>query len=136
LIAKKHGESFSVKLQPSKKLQRLFIAIHLLALCASFANALPFVLKLAVAAFIGLNFKMTFHKFINEKHSIKHSEKLGWAISNGADFEAVEILASTVITTVFIFLQIQDKPSIIIASDALNEDDYRRFIVKLKITVH
>lgn len=79
---------------------------------------------------------MTFHKFINEKRSIKHSEKLGWQISNGGDFEVVEILTSTVITTVFIFLQIQDKPTIIIANDALSEDDYRRFIVKLKITVH
>ena len=79
---------------------------------------------------------MTFHKVTNEKLSIKHSEKLGWTISNAGDFEPVEILTSTVITTVFIFLQIQDKPSIIIANDALSEDDYRRFIVKLKITVH
>ncbi|MEQ1740263.1 MAG: protein YgfX [Methyloglobulus sp.] len=136
MIANKHGESFFVKLEPSKKLQRLFIAIHLLALCASFANALPFVLKLVVAAFVGLNFKMTFHKVTNEKRTIKHSENLGWQLSNGGDFEPVEILTSTVITTVIIFLQIQDKPSIIIANDALSEDDYRRFIVKLKITVH
>lgn len=79
---------------------------------------------------------MTFHKVTNEKRSIKHSENLGWQISNGGDFEAVEILTSTVITTSFIFLQVQDKPTIIIANDALSEDDYRRFIVKLKITVH
>jgi hypothetical protein len=136
LIAKKHGSPFLAELKPSKILQRLFIVIHVLALGASIANALAFSLKLGIAVLIGINFKMNFPSLKIERRNIRYTEKLGWEISEGGDFEAVHILRSTVVTTFFIFLQMQNKPTILIASDSLNEDDYRQLIVKLKITVH
>lgn len=109
--------------------------MHILALGASIANALPFVLKLGLASLIGLNFKMNFHRLKIERRKIRYAEKLAWEISYGGDFETVDILKSTVITTTFIFLQMQDKPTILIANDALGEDDYRQLVVRLKITV-
>jgi hypothetical protein len=136
LYTKKHGSPFIAVLKPSKKLQRLLIVIHVLALGASIANTLPFVLKLGIASLIGLNFKMNFQRLKIERRKIRYTEKLAWEISDGDDFEAVDILKSTVITTTFIFLQINNKPTLLIANDALDEDDYRRLIVKLKITAH
>jgi hypothetical protein len=136
LIAKKYGAPFVAELKPSKKLQRLLIAIHLTALAASAVNTLPLAVKLATAILIGLNFKINFPSLKNEQHKIRYTEKQGWEISEGDDFEAADILKSTIVTTFFIFLQIQNKPTILIANDALSEDDYRQLIVKLKITVH
>jgi hypothetical protein len=136
LIAKKHGTPFLADLKPSKKLQRLVTLIHLLALAASMANALPLILKMGIAALIGLNFKVSHKRLKFEQRKIRYTERLGWEISEGGDFEAVQILKSTVTTTAFIFLQMQNKPAMLIASDALHEDDYRKFIVKLKMTGH
>jgi hypothetical protein len=136
LIAKKDGAPFLAELKPSKKIRHLLIVIHVLALGAGIANTLPFVLKLGIAALIGLNFRLNFHRLKIERRKIKYTEKLGWEISDGDDFETVEILKSSVITATFIFLQMQDKPTVLIASDALSEDDYRQLIVKLKITAH
>jgi hypothetical protein len=103
---------------------------------ASVVNTLPFAVKLAIAILIGLNFKINFPLLKIEQRKIRYTEKLGWEISEGGDFEAVAILKSTVVTTVFIFLQMHNKPTMLIANDALREDDYRQLIVKLKITVH
>ena len=135
MIAKKHGAPFVAELKSSRKLQRLVIVIHLIALGASAVNALPLVVKLAIAILISVNFKINFPRLKIEQRKIRYTEKLGWEISEGGDFEAIEILKSTVVTTFFIFLQMQGKPTILIANDALSEDDYRRLIVKLKTTV-
>lgn len=135
LIANKEISPFLARLKPSKKLQQLVITVHLIALVASFANALPIAIKLIVAALIGLNFWISFPKLIKEQRGLRYSEKRGWEMAEGRDFTAVDILKSTVVTTVFIFLHIRDKPAILIANDALSEDDYRQLIVKLKMTV-
>ena len=135
MIAKKHGAPFVAELKSSRKLQRLVIVIHLIALGASAVNALPLVVKLAIAILISVNFKINFPRLKIEQRKIRYTEKLGWEISEGGDFEAVEILKSTVVTTFFIFLQMQGKPTILIANYALSEDDYSRLIVKLKTTV-
>lgn len=136
LIAQKHGATFIADLKPSKKLHRLVIVIHIIALAAGFGNALPLAVKLAIAVVIGLSFKVNFPKFNNEPRKIKYTEKLGWEIAEDDKSDAVNILSTTVVTTTFIFLHIQQKPSIIIANDALSEDDYRQLIIKLKMTVH
>jgi hypothetical protein len=136
LIAKKHGAPFVAELKPSKNLQRLIIVIHVIALSAGIVNSLPIAVKLTIAALIGLNFKINFPQLKIEQRKIRYTENLGWEISDGGAFVAVEILKSTVVTTAFIFLQMQNKPTIFIANDALSEDDYRQLIVKLKMTVH
>jgi hypothetical protein len=136
LYQKKHGTTFLIELKPSKIVHRLLIAIHLIALGASFANALPLILKLVTAAFIGLNYKLTVRRLNNGQRKIRHTDKQGWGISDGGDFEAIAVAKSTVVTSFFIFLHMQDKPALLIACDALSEDDYRQLIVKLKMTLH
>jgi hypothetical protein len=136
LITKKLNAPFVAQLKPSKKLQRLVIVIYLLAFATSFANALPMYLKLILVLVIGLNFKRSFPILKQERHKIKYTEKLGWQISGSGEFESIEISKSTVITTTFIFLHIHNKSAILIANDALNENDYRELTVRLKITAH
>ncbi len=136
MIGKKLSTPFVAELKPSLKLQRLLIVIHVIALGACFANALPLQLKLITALLIGVNFKLTFPPLKIERRKISYTDKQGWQICDGGEFLSVDILKSTVITTFFIFLHLRDKPTILIANDALNEDAYRELIVRLKITAN
>lgn len=112
----------------------MVMLIHAIAMAASIANALPLTVKIVVALGVGLHFKFTFPKFQREQRNLRYSEKRGWELSDGGEFEQVEILNSTVLTTVFIFLHLRNKPAIVIANDALSESDYRQLLVKLKMT--
>jgi toxin CptA len=136
VISNKENTPFLAELKPSKKLQRLIILIYAIALAASFANALPLVVKAVVVLGIVLHFKLTFPKFNLEQRKLRYSEKRGWELSDGGDFTQVEILKSTVLTTFIIFLHLRDKPAIVIANDALRESDYRQLLVKLKMTAY
>jgi hypothetical protein len=136
VIPHKESTPFLAELKPSKKLQHLVVLIHIIALAASVANALPLLIKLAVALAVTVHFKFTFPKFQQEQRKLKYSEKRGWELSDGGDFMQIEILHSTVLTTIFIFLHLRNKPAIIIANDSLSENDYRQLLVKLKMTAH
>jgi len=109
--------------------------MHALALGASIANALPITLKLVLLTGISIHLWFISKRLKDKRYKIKQSEALGWELSDGNDFKAIQILNSTVITTFAIFLhftQNAHKQSLLIASDALTEDDYRRLIVRLK----
>jgi len=138
-LQNKHEHPLLVELKPSRKLKRLLAVMHLLVLGSSFANALPIAVKLTLLTGICLHFEFTVRRCKNEQYKIKQSETSGWEISNGNDFESVQILDSTVITVFAIFLHFKKnagKQSILIVNDALSEDDYRRLIVRLKTTAH
>lgn len=112
------------------------IVIHSIACVATVSNALPLVAKLAIVVLVGVNFRVNFPRLKNEQRKIRHTEKLGWEISDGGDFKAATILRSTVVTTFLIFLHIKDNPPILVANDALSMDDYKQLLVKLKMTEH
>ncbi|MGZ4998475.1 MAG: protein YgfX [Methylobacter sp.] len=136
-MAKKHEPSLLVEPQPSRRLKQLLVIMHLLALASSIANALPIVVKLALAIGIGLHLYFVFTRLKSDQYAIKHSEASGWEISDGNEFRSIQILNSTVITLFAIFLHFNKnahKQSVLIVNDALSEDDYRRLIVRLKIT--
>jgi len=139
-LSKKHEPSLLLAFKPSERLKQLLIFMHVLALGACAANSLPIVVKLGLATAICMNFWFGVKHLKNEHHGIKHTEALGWeASSNSNDFESIQILDSTVITIFAIFLHIKSqnagKQAILILNDALNEDDYRRLIVKLKTSL-
>ncbi|MGR9013688.1 MAG: protein YgfX [Gammaproteobacteria bacterium] len=134
-MAKKHEPTLLVELKPSKRLKRLLVVIHLLALGSSLANALPVVVKLILTAGINLHLWLTIKQLPSKRYIIKHTEAFGWEISDGSDFEPIQILNSTVTTVFAIFLHFNKnthKQSLLIINDALAEDDYRRLIVRLK----
>ncbi len=134
-MPKKTEPSLLLELKPSKRLEQLIIVIHALALGSSIANALPITVKLLLLSGICIHFHFMIKRLENEQYKIKHTEALGWEIAGGNDFQPVQILNSTVITTFAIFLHFTDntrKQSVLIVTDALSENDYRRLIVRLK----
>ena len=136
-MPKKHEPPLLMKLKPSKRLKQLLVVMHGLALASSIANALPVAVKLALLTGIFLHFLFALKRLKIEQHALKHSNAAGWGISNGNDFEPVQILNSTVITVFAIFLHFNNpagKRSVLIVNDALSEADYRRLIVRLKTT--
>ncbi|MGZ8160053.1 MAG: protein YgfX [Methylobacter sp.] len=134
-MSKKHEPSLSVELQPSRRLKQVLVTMHLLALASSIANALPVIVKLAMVIGIGLHHYFVLARLKSDQYVIKHSETSGWEIASDNDFKPIQILNSTVITLFAIFLHFNKnahKQSVLIVNDALNEDDYRRLIVRLK----
>lgn len=134
-MSKKLDPSLLLELKPSKQLKRLLVVMHALALGSSIANALPVAVKLALLTGICMHLRFMIKRIKTGQYKIKHTEALGWKISGGGDFESIQILNSTVITVFAIFLHFNKnarKQSLLIANDALSEDDYRRLIVRLK----
>jgi len=109
--------------------------MHALALGSSIANTLPMTVKLALLTGICMHLRFVISRLKNEQYKIKHTEALGWEVSNGNDFKSIQILNSTVVTLYAIFLHFNKnahKQSVLIVNDALSEDNYRRLIVRLK----
>jgi hypothetical protein len=138
-LSKKYDPSLLLELKPSERLRRLLISAHVLALIASLANALPLAVKLGLFSGICLNLRVAVRHVNHSRQTIKYTEASGWEILEYNDFEPALILNSTVITVHAIFLHVVrlsgGKKTIIVLNDALSEDDYRSFIVKLRTTV-
>ena len=100
----KFEPSLLLTIKPSKRLKRMVIFVHTLALGASMANALAFAIKISLFALICIHCWLTVRRLNAEHYTIKHTEALGWEVSEGCDFASVEILKSTVITTFALFL--------------------------------
>jgi hypothetical protein len=137
--------SLLLTIKPSKRLNKMVIFVHTLALAASMTNALALSSKVSLFALIGIHCWLTVRRLSAEHYTIKHTEALGWERSEGSGFASIEILKSTVITTQALFLHFKHttqaqswksahKKTLLIFNDALAEEDYRCLIVKLKTT--
>jgi len=144
-MSDKYQTASLLTLRPSKRLKKMVIFVHTIALGASMANALAFAIKISLFVLICMHCWSTVRRLNSEHYTIKHTEALGWEVSEGCDFASIEILKSTVITTFALFLHFKHgsqaqswksshKKSLLILNDALGEEDYRRLIVKLKTT--
>jgi len=138
-MSKQHDQPLLLELKPSECLKRILVLAHGLALAACAISYLPLVTKFAVPAVICLHLYFVIRHSNKEQYIIKHSEAYAWQVWGEDDFEPVQILNSTVITTFAVFLHIKrekaDKQTILVLSDALSEDAYRQLIVRLKSTV-
>jgi toxin CptA len=103
-LPKKHESPLLAELKPSRRLKWLLVVMHVLALGASIANALPITLKLVLLTGICIHLWFISKRLKDKQVKIKQSEALGWELSDGNDFKAIQILNSTVITTFAIFL--------------------------------
>ena len=137
--------SLLIKLGLSKRLKKLVILVHIIALGAILANALATNMKISLFTLSCLHYWLTVRRLKAKYYTIKHTEALGWELSGGGDFAPIEILASTVITTHALFLhfkyrsqaqslKISHKKFLLILNDALDDEDYRWLVVKLKTT--
>jgi hypothetical protein len=144
-MADKYQTTLLLTLKPSKRIKKMVIIIHILALCASLANTLDFAIKISLFALIGIHYWLAVRRLNAEHYTIKHTEAFGWEVSEGCDFASVEILKSTVITTFALFLHFKHgvqarswmhgpEKTRLVLNDMLTEEDYRCLIVKLKTT--
>ncbi len=112
--------------------------MHAMALAACVLNSLPVFIKLALFTAITIHGYFEFKRLSTEQHQIEQFET-NWQLGDGKSFVDIQILPSTVITTVAIFLQFKKddnaKGTLLVFSDALAEDDYRCLIVRLKTTL-
>lgn len=121
-------------LKPSKILQQFNIVLHLLAVTAAFGNNLPLTIQLIISSLIGIDAWFTHKRERTEQRVISYSAAKSWQLSDNGKVKNLQILPSTVLTTWVIFLHTTNNPPLLIACDALNQEDYRRLIVQLKIT--
>jgi hypothetical protein len=144
-MPKEYKAALLLAIKPSKRLKKMVVFIHVLALATSMANALAFTVKISLCALIGAHYWLSVRRLNAGHYTIKHTEALGWELSEGSDFASIEILKSTVITTFALFLHFKyrsqaqsmkfaHKKTLLVLSDALADEDYRCLIVKLKTT--
>ena len=137
--------SLIIKLGLSKRLKKLVILVHIIALGAIMANALATTMKISLLTLSCLHYWLSVRRLKAKYYTIKYTEALGWELSEGGDFAPIEILASTVITTHALFLHFKyrsqaqslkfsRKKFLLVLDDALDDEDYRWLVVKLKTT--
>ena len=137
--------SLLIKLGLSKRLKKLAILVHIIALGAITANALATTIKISLFTLSCLYYWLIVRRLKAKYYTIKYTEALGWELSEGGDFAPIEILASTVITTHALFLHFKyrsqaqslkfgRKKFLLVLNDALDDEDYRWLVVKLKTT--
>ncbi|MGR8981183.1 MAG: protein YgfX [Gammaproteobacteria bacterium] len=135
-------QAFEVRINLSKRLIKTMAAAHGLALIAASINALPAIFKLFLATAVAANFYFELKKATASRLFIRYSKASGWEIAENSEFESVSILNSTVLTRFAVWLHAETpRPSrlfgnarrlILIMSDALSEEDFRRLTVTLK----
>lgn len=125
-----------LQLRYSKRLIKVMGFIHVLALVACVLNNLPLFIKCVLFMAICSHFYCQRQQLKSPRYTIKHTESLGWELADGGEFETVQILPSTVSSIFAVFLHLKkdnkSQKTVLIVSDALTEDDYRRLIVTLK----
>ncbi len=141
-------------LRPSGRLKKVLVFAHLLALCASFANALPLLVQGLVALALAAHYRLAVAGGKFKWQTLRYSEALGWEMANSDRFVAVRILPDTVITIFALFLHIEiqdndthinrsnvfngiklkDRHTLLILPDSLGRDGYRGLVVKLRTT--
>lgn len=128
---------YSWQFTASKWLISLLSVSYFLAVIACFLNALPLVVKLSLAILVLLHGGFTLNRLARENWRLDYDEENGWQILEASATSSIEILPSTVISKLFIFLHYQiagKKFYRVIFHDALlpHINDYRQLIVTLK----
>lgn len=119
---------------------RWLVIIHGLAAVAGLANALPWLYKLIILIAVACSFLFYLRRYHLqfESYQIKcHADSVWFIADKNGDFQVMEILPSSVITTGLMVLHYRlengKRHSLVILNDALNETDYRALAVALKI---
>ncbi len=130
--------SYSWQISKSNGLIRLLIVGYFLAFSACFLNVLALVLKISLAVLILYHAWKTLKRLACENWQLDFDDENGWQILEASTTKSVQILSSTVLSTIFIFLHYQienQKVYRLIFKDALlpNINDYRQLLVTLKM---
>ena len=121
-------------LEPSRRLCIALVVAHGLALSAAWLSAVMLPVKAILGLVIPVHLFFVLKRQSNTHHLIRYCSESGWDI----DGEAVSIMPSTVLTPFAVWLHYKYHDSgskaLLILHDAMSETDFRRLIVKLKIS--
>ncbi len=115
-----------------------FLAIvYFLGLIACFTNALPWEIQLVFTGLILQHAWLTLKRLRCENWQLSCDEQSGWHVIENGVTQSIDILSSTVVSRMMVFLHYQchhKKIYRLIAKDALlpSFNDYRQLIVTLK----
>lgn len=129
--------SYSWQFTASKWLIGLLVIVYVLALIATFLNTLQLIIQLILSTFILLHGWFTLKRLVHENWRLYYDDENAWQIIESNSIHSIEILPSTVISKLFIFLHYQMNGQNfyrVIFNDALlpSINDYRQLIVTLK----
>lgn len=138
-MTKNTHEKFDVKIGRSKQLNQLLNILHVCAFAACWLNDMPKEYKWLLSSLVVVlwAFSDLFNR--SSPYFLRYTANAGWELSlDGIDYMEILILDGTVLTHYAILLYFKtNKPlgkSILIVRDSVSADDYRRFIVRLKLS--
>jgi hypothetical protein len=127
-----HPAQFSVG--SSRRLKYALLAGHGLALIACLISALSWPGKLLLSLTLPVHLFFAVRNIDRQHVTIRYQEGSGWHI----DDKQVTILSSTVLTPFAVWLhfkpELARKNALLILKDAMPDTEFRRLIVKLKIS--
>ncbi|WP_341328794.1 protein YgfX [Methylotuvimicrobium sp. KM2] len=136
----KHLELVTFRIGMSKREKKILLLMHVMALLAIVLSAIELYVQwllIAVVIFSGIVYRRRY--FIGDtERLLRYSGDYGWQLFTGGSFAQIRILGSTVLMPLAIFFhcELQGKNHYqVIFNDAMNEIDFRRLTVYLKITV-
>ncbi|MEQ1619813.1 MAG: protein YgfX [Methylococcales bacterium] len=130
-----------LEVKPSSRFKHAKIAVHFLAITATLSNALPMWQQAMLSMALLGHLYLTLNSSSDSTIKIKHSDIADWEVAtSGDEYTTVQILPSTVITTLLIIVHY--KPlnatarhgvqTVLIPFDALSEKDFRHLVIRLK----
>ena len=138
-MTKNIHETLHFKLVPSKQIEMIVDALHLLAILACWLNALSRTYQLSLSvAVLALWFLHKRRRRAIPVH-LSYTSAKGWEISyDGSHYLIADILETTVITRIGVFFhyRIDDhfNRNLLIPKDSLPANDFRRLVVRLKLS--
>ncbi|PPD35688.1 MAG: hypothetical protein CTY19_01165 [Methylomonas sp.] len=133
------SQNFEIK--PSHQHEKLFDLLHLLAILACSLSSLIPGYKVALVCLIIMLRLIANRRWHHNSFQLRFTHFSGWEMAFGHnDYRKVKILDTTVVTPFVIFLhfQAQNQPAsaLLVMKDSLSKDDFRRLIVRLKLSGH
>lgn len=113
--------------------------LHLVAILACYFTSVQVYFQLCMMSII-IVFWLICHKCRKTPvMHLRYTSNLGWQVAMGRKvYQNAMILETTVITHVVVFLhfKVDDQPcsAMVIAKDSLSATDYRRLLVRLKLS--
>jgi hypothetical protein len=128
------------KIGSSRRCLQVGCALHGMAVLACWLANIPVAVKWVMSLVIPALGWVYVYQRGQANIELRYTRTTGWQIClDGKDFWDITILKSTVVSNLAIFLHYRGKinprfKAIMIANDSLSANDYRRLMVKLKIT--
>ncbi len=139
-MSKKYETTRLFKVHQSSLLIQALWVTHIIAFAAVLLTSIVLMLKLVIILLISISLFFYIKREIKRADFfIRYSQAFGWEIAYQENyFHSFDVLPSTVLTSYLIVLHIKQqnrgKQTILICKDTLNNDDFRKLMVELKMS--